>query len=96
MILLLSILFVLSLSFFLCYNYHIVLRHYWYWIICLFMIVTMFCCYHVQVLSYNVRKVNALFMKKVDQSLSDLESERVGLLNTLVVGGERSGVTCSM
>ncbi|KAK8795351.1 hypothetical protein WA588_004197, partial [Blastocystis sp. NMH] len=74
MVILLSVLLVLSLSIFLFYNYHIVLRYYWYWIICLFMII----------LLYAFRKVNGVLLKKVNQSLSDLESERVGLLNTLV------------
>ena len=35
---------------------------------------------------YVLRKINGVFLKRVNQSLSDLESERVGLLNTLVVG----------
>ena len=86
MVVLLSILFSLSLSVSLFYNYHVVLRYYWYWIICLFMIVGAFDCYHVQILLYAFRKVNEVLLKKVNQTLSDLESERVGLLNTLVVG----------
>ena len=86
MVILLSVLLVLSLSIFLFYNYHIVLRYYWYWIICLFIIVGAVDCYHVQILLYAFRKVNGVLLKKVNQSLSDLESERVGLLNTLVVG----------
>ena len=86
MILLLSVLYVLSLSASLFYNYHIVLRRYWYWVVCLFMIVGSLCCPHVQVFMYVLRKINGVFLKRVNQSLSDLESERVGLLNTLVVG----------
>ena len=96
MVILLSVLLVLSLSICLFYNYHIVLHSYWYWIICLFMIVGALDCYYVQILLYAFRKVNGVLLKKVNQSLSDLESERVGLLNTLVVGadGLESQVAC--